>query len=160
MFYNDNVTIEQFQSGEISQDNVNTNARKSMWEHLENKFYNGNELIGSGTGSVQNYMYNNFLFGGLKVAHSDFVQMKCDNGLIALILYLIISLSIFIHSFRIYWSTDIPCVQLCAIIAGASIAGVFVTLYSDNVVNYSMATLSMPYGFYGMVLGLNKRYSE
>jgi hypothetical protein len=33
-------------------------------------------------------------------------------------------------------------------------AGVFVTLYSDNVVNYSMATLSMPLGFYGMMLGL------
>jgi hypothetical protein len=160
MFFDDNVTIEQFQAGKISQKNINTNAREYMWKQLESKFYEGHELIGSGTGSVQNYMYNNFVFGGLTVPHSDFVQMKCDNGLIALVLYSIIALFIFFHAFRIYWSTDIPCVQLCALVTGASIAGVFVTLYSDNVVNYSMATLSMPYGFYGMMLGLNKKYSE
>jgi hypothetical protein len=160
MFYDDNVTIEQFQSGKISEDNVNTNARKAMWEHLEDRMFKDHELIGSGTGSVQNYMYNNFIFGGLKVPHSDFVQMKCDNGMIALVLYSIIAVCIFFHAFRVYWSTDVPCVQLCALVAGASIAGVFVTLYSDNVVNYSMATLAMPYGFYGMMLGLNNKYSE
>ena len=60
-----------------------------------------------------------------------------------------------------YWRNEgIPILRLCAIVAGASMAGVFVTLYSDNAVNYSMATLSMPYGFYGMMLGLNKHYSE
>jgi hypothetical protein len=38
--------------------------------------------------------------------------------------------------------------------------GVFVTLYSENTVNYSMATLSMPFGFYGMMLGLIKGEQE
>ena len=40
--------------------------------------------------------------------------------------------------------------------AGASLAGVAVTMYSDNVVNYSMCTLAYPFGFYGMMLGLLK----
>lgn len=155
-----NITIENFQKGGLSMDNVETNARESMWNFLEKSLFNGHELAGSGTGSVQNYMYNNFVFGGLKVPHSDYVQIKCDNGMIGLVLYIIISLSIFIHCFKIYWSTDDPKIKLFAITAGASMLGVFATLYSDNSVNYSMATLSMPYGFYGMTLALNKHLKE
>lgn len=154
------TTIENFQEGGLSMDNVETNAREAMWSFLENTLYKNHEIIGSGTGAVQQYMYTHFMFGGLKVPHSDFVQMKCDNGLVGLILYIIISLSIFIHCFKIYWSTDDPKIQLFAITAGASILGVFATLYSDNSVNYSMATLSMPYGFYGMTLALNKHLNE
>jgi hypothetical protein len=71
-----------------------------------------------------------------------------------------LSLFIFFHALKVYWSTDSPALQLCAIVAGASMMGVFVTLYSDNTVNYSMATLSMPYGFYGMMLGLQKKELE
>lgn len=157
MFKEDNVTIEQFQDGKISEENINTNAREAMWKFLENKFYIHNKVIGSGTGSVQNLMYNNMVFGGLKVPHSDFVQMKCDNGLIALILYTCIAFLIFMHAFNTYWQSQGTDLKLCSIVAGASIVGVFVTLYSDNTVNYSMATLSMPFGFYGMMLGLKQK---
>lgn len=114
------------------------------------------EITGSGTGSVQQYMYNNFIFGGLKVPHSDFVQMRCDNGLIGLILYATITLLVFYDCFRTHHTTNHTGVKICSIVAGASMMGVFVTLYSDNVVNYSMATLSMPFGFYGMMLGLKQ----
>lgn len=154
-----NVTIENFQDGGLSMDDVNTNAREAMWKFLEHTLYEGHEIAGSGTGSVQQYMYNHIIFGGLKVPHSDYVQIKCDNGLIGLYLYIAIALLIFIHCFKIYWSTEDDRVKLFAITAGASMLGVFATLYSDNSVNYSMATLSMPYGFYGMALALNKRLS-
>lgn len=151
------VSIENFQAGNVGMQQVNTNAREAMWKDLENRFYKDHEMAGSGTGTVQNFMYTHYVYGGLRVAHSDFVQMKCDNGLIALFLYALCIFSIFCHCFVIYWRNDgNTVVRLCAIIAGASIAGVFATLYSDNVVNYSMATLSMPFGFYGMMLGLNK----
>lgn len=156
MFMDNSISLDQFQSGQVDMTDVNTNARAVMWEHLENKFYVEHELIGSGTGSVQNYMYNNFIFGGLKVPHSDFVQMRCDNGLIGWILYGVIVLLVFMDCFRTYHSTNISGIRLCSLVAGASIVGVFVTLYSDNVVNYSMATLSMPFGFYGMMLGLKQ----
>lgn len=154
MFNTDNVSIEQFQQGEIGKDNINSNARFAMWESLQNRFYVGHEITGSGTGSVQNYMYNHFVFGGLQVPHSDFVQMICDNGLIALFLYLTICLSVIIHSLHIYDRCRTGALKICAICAGSAMAGVLATLYSDNVVNYSMATLSMPFGFYGMALGL------
>lgn len=154
MFNDTTVSIEQFQKGEITKDDINSNARFAMWEHLERKFYDSHKLTGSGTGSVQNYMYSNYLFGGLTVPHSDFVQMMCDNGLIALVLYLAMALSAILHSLLIYDKCNSGILKLCAITAGSSLAGVLVTLYSDNVVNYSMATLSMPFGFYGMTLGI------
>lgn len=155
-----NVTIENFQEGGLSMDNVETNAREAMWTFLQDTLYDGNEIIGSGTGAVQEYMYNHYIFGGLKVPHSDFVQIKCDNGLIGLIIYIAIVILIFMHCYRIYWSAEDPKLKLFAITAGASMLGVFATLYSDNSVNYSMATLSMPYGFYGMTLALEKHLKE
>lgn len=159
MFFNDNVTITDFMEGNIEEENINTNSRSAMWEILENKFYKDHEIVGSGTGSVQAYMYDNPKeFFGLKVPHGDFVQQKCDNGLIGLILYCATAFFIFVDAFRTYWRARSAPLQLCAIVAGASMVGVFATLYSDNVVNYSMATLSMPYGFYGMMLGL--RHTE
>lgn len=160
MFYDSDVTIEDFQAGKIDEDNINTNARVALWQHLERLLYENHEIIGRGTGSVQNYMYNNHIFGGLTVPHNDFVQQKCDNGLIGLILYCIMGITFFIHCcivFCIRKTANV--IKLCAIVAGASVVGVFVTLYSDNVVNYSMATLSMPFGFYGMMLGLKKQQS-
>lgn len=151
-----NISIEQFQQGEISKDDINSNARFSMWEHLENRFYEGKELHGSGIGSVQNYMYNNLVFGGLKVPHSDYVQILCDSGIIGLVLYLLAIVIMIIHSFIVFQNTYDVAIRMCAIVAGSSLAGVALTLYSDNVVNYSMATLSYPFGFYGMMLGLLK----
>ena len=156
MFYDDTVTIEDFKEGKISEDNINTNYRAYMWEILQNKFYVDHEIAGSGTGAVQNEMYNNSKdYGGLMVPHSDFIQQKCDNGLIGLILYGAIIFFIFVDCFRTYWDNQYSApLKLCAIVAGASIIGVYTTFYSDNVVNYSMATLSMPFGFYGMMLGM------
>ncbi|CCY50579.1 MULTISPECIES: O-antigen ligase family protein [Bacteroides] len=155
-----NVNIEQLKHGEISKDDINSNARFAMWEHLQKLFYNNNKLTGSGTGSIQNYMYSNYVFGGLKVPHNDYVQISCDNGLIGIVLYLLIIVSIITHCFIEYNKKNSIAIKMCAIVAGGSIAGVALTMYTDNVVNYSMATLSYPFGFYGMMLGLikGKRY--
>lgn len=158
MFGDQDISMTDFRQGEVTMDNVNTNARQAMWEDLMWRFYEGHEITGSGTGSVQNYMYNNKVFGGLKVCHSDFVQMLCDNGVIAIVLYVIMALVIYFHCCFVYWGSRDSRIRLSAIVAGASLMGVLVTLYSDNTVNYSMATLSMPFGFYGMMLGLRKSY--
>jgi len=156
MFKDDNVSIEQLREGKISKDNINSNARFAMWEHLMIRFYNQKELLGSGSGCTQNYMYTHFIFGGLKVPHSDYVQILCDNGIIGLILYLLAGIIAIFHSFLIYNRNHRSIVKIVAITAGSTMAGMLLTLYSDNVVNYSMATLSMPFGFYGMMLGLNE----
>lgn len=157
MFKTDDVTMGQLQEGRISKDNINSNARFAMWEHLQSRFYTNKQIQGSGTGSVQNYMYTHRILGGLKVPHNDYVQMLCDNGIIAVIIYILAGLTLIFHALSIYDHSRSSIVQICAITAGSSMTGLLLTLCSDNVVNYSMATLSMPFGFYGMLLGLNKQ---
>lgn len=160
MFYDDSVTLEQFIDGRVDKESINSNARFAMWEYFEGKFYRGHEWRGAGTGVCQQHFYTHFLFGGLKVMHSDIVQMKCDNGRIALILYYFAVLCIFIHCFVCYTKYRDKWIKICAITAGSSIVGVAVTMYSDNVVNYSMCTLSYPFGFYGMMLGLIRQVKK
>lgn len=157
MFYDDNVTIENFQQGQISMDNVNTNTRAALWKKVEKNLYKNHEIVGSGTGAVQMTMYSNpKAYFGLIVPHSDFVQIKCDNGIIGLCLYCVMVFSVYIHCFIIYWRTQDNRLKLFAMTAGASLLGIFATFYSDNTVNYSMTTLSFPFGFYGMTLALKR----
>ena len=156
MFKDDTVTLTDFMNGKVNQDNIESNARFAMWEYFEERFYKDKEIQGSGTGAAQHHFYNNFLFGGLKVLHSDIVQMKCDNGLVALWMYYSSVTLMITHAFVIFRRSNIRWIKICAITAGSSMAGVAVTMYSDNVVNYSMCTLSYPFGFYGMTLGLLK----
>lgn len=157
MFKDDSITLTDFINGQVDKDAIESNARFAMWEYFENRFYVGHELEGSGTGACQQHFYTHFLFGGLKVMHSDIVQMKCDNGLIAVILYYGSILAMTAHAFVVFSRRRTSALlKVCAIAAGSSLIGVAVTMYSDNVVNYSMCTLAYPFGFYGMMLGLVK----
>ncbi|MCQ2094812.1 MAG: O-antigen ligase family protein [Bacteroidaceae bacterium] len=159
-FYDKETTFEQVKEVGVEEEQINTNGRTALWKHLKHKFYEKHELVGSGTGSVQNEMYTNTdFYNGIKVTHGDYVQMQCDNGNIGMILYLIAMLSVVIHCFWVYNNLEHNMyVRVCAIAAGASLAGMLATLYSDNSVNYSMVTLAFPMAFYGMMLGL--KYKE
>lgn len=156
MFNKESVTMQDFFEGRLSKDDINSNARFAMWQYFENKFYRGRELQGSGTGTTQQHFYTHHLFGGLRVLHSDIEQMKCDNGLIGLTLYYLSITLIIGHCFLVFTGNRRRWIKVCALTAGSSMAGVAVTLYADNVVNYSMCTLAYPFGFYGMMLGLLK----
>jgi hypothetical protein len=152
-----NANISQLQSGEISMKDINSNSRFTMWEWSLNRYYKNNEMTGSGTGNLQYILYTSKVFGHQGIVHNDYVQMICDNGIIGVVLYLLSAFLAIIHSFIVFCKKNVsPYLKVCAISAGASMMGVLLTLYADNVVNYSMATLSYPWGFYGMMLGLNR----
>lgn len=159
MFYKDDeVSISQLQSGEISKDDIDSNGRFAMWEWSMDNFYKNKEITGSGTGNLQETFYAlRHPFAQIRIVHCDYVQILCDNGLVGLVLFGAGFLMMIFHCFMVYnnKSNDMG-VRLCAIVAGAAIPGVLLTMMTDNVVNYSMATLSMPCGFYGMMLGLLK----
>lgn len=160
-FRPDEVSITDFLTGNVEEDNINTNGRKQGWEDVERWFYNGHEWKGSGTGRVQHYFYEEAVGwrrGGQ--LHNDLLVLKCDNGLIGLGLFLLAYLAVMFHCLMIYHKSERPSVKLCASVAGAALMGILVTTYSDNTVSYSMATLSYPWAFYGMALGLSKREKE
>lgn len=149
------VSLEQIREGKISKESISSNSRFALWAYLLERFYSDNKLLGCGTGCVQNHMYNHSIFGGLQVPHNDYVQMLCDNGIIAVVIYLLLGLGMIAHAYRIYNDKQYsPSIRICAITAGSSLSGIMLTMYTDNTVNYSMATLAYPFGFYGMMLGL------
>lgn len=150
------ASISQLESGGISKDDIDSNGRFAMWDWSLSKFYEGHELTGSGTGNLQETFYSlRHPFGTIKIVHNDYVQMICDNGLIGVWLFGASFLCLIVHCFFVYQNKRYgPAIRMCAIVAGSSAAGVLLTMYTDNVINYSMATLSYPCGFYGMMLGM------
>lgn len=152
----DNANVEALQSGQISADNVNSNGRFAMWKWSLNKFYKDKKLVGSGTGNLQETFYAlRHPFGSIKIIHCDYVQMLCDNGLIGLLLFMGCFILIIFHSFIVFQNPLFDtAIHMSAIVSGATTAGILLTMLTDNVINYSMATLSYPCGFYGMMLGL------
>lgn len=155
-------TITSLNQGEITSDDIDSNGRFEMWKWSLNKFYKGKEIAGSGTGNLQETFYSlHHPFGAIRICHNDYVQILCDNGLIGIVLFGMAFLFLIFHCFKVFQdpSYDTP-IHICAIVAGASAAGVLLTMYTDNVINYSMATISYPCGFYGMMLGLIKGFKE
>ena len=157
-----NASISQLESGGISKDDIDSNGRFAMWDWSMAKFYDGRELTGSGTGNLQEVFYSlRHPFGSIKIVHCDYVQMLCDNGLIGLILFGCCFVCLIGHSFIVFQNKRYDtATRICAIVAGSSAAGVLLTMMTDNVINYSMATISYPCGFYGMMLGLVAKYKK
>ena len=141
----------------LTTDDIDSSGRFAMWEWSLKRFYEGKELTGSGLGVLQEVFYSlNHPFGRMRIVHNDYVQLLCDTGLIGLILYALVFLSMAIHSVIVFYSRNQFTVRLLAIISVASIAGMAASLYTDNAVNYSLMTLGYPFAIYGMMLGLKK----
>lgn len=169
MFWKDTeneLTVQDIREGNISQDDIRNNGRKNLWEMLEANLYVGHELKGSGIGSCQKLLYENPAI--VKQTHGDYIQMRCDTGLIGFWMYIIVGIAVVVHCFIVCSTMYIPNhVKCCAMITAGSLVGCYAAMYSENVVTYTMASTGYPYAFYGMMLGmLNKvnkpkyRYSE
>jgi O-antigen ligase len=163
MFVKQLSTEEIIERGDdISQDDIQSNGRYAMWKWALTTFYQGKEWTGSGLGILQKTLYSNDTpFSGVMAIHNDYVQILCDSGLVGLILYGLTFLSLIVHSFYVFFSKKyMLVVKIASLIAGVSMAGMISTLYTDNVVNYSLMTLSYPFALYGMMLGLMKKYQN
>ncbi len=156
MFFNsEQVTISDLQNGNITMDQINSNGRFAMWEDLYNRFYVPHEVVGSGTGNLQEYMYNNRVFGGLKVPHNDYITILCDNGIIGIVFFFLSYIFIFIHCYITYNdNSNSNMIKYCAIVAASTLPAVLIAMYTENTINYSMATFTLPIAFYGMMMGL------
>lgn len=169
MFWKDTekeLSIQDLREGNISEDDIRNNGREAIWEMLETQFYKGHELRGSGIGSCQKFLYENP--AGVKQTHGDYVQMRCDTGLIGFWLYIIVGAVVLIHCFLVCTRNYVPdYIKCCAMITGGAIVGCYAAMYSENVVTYTMASTGYPFALYGVMLGmLNKvnkptyQYSE
>lgn len=141
---------------EFKWDYIDDNGRSAMWERILDDLYVEHKWTGSGIGSQQSYMYAKAAADGTAgIVHNDWVILLCDVGLIGLILYLLAVFAMIRDCYRMY--QDQENIQECrqsAFIAGASLFGCLAAMTFDNVVNYSMCTLALPYTFYGIAIAL------
>jgi O-antigen ligase len=137
---------------------IDSGGRFAMWEWALDTFYEDNQVMGAGLGQIQARFYSgNHPFVPLEVIHNDYVQILCDTGQIGLALYSLILFSFVVHSFRIYNNKkNRESARNSAFIAGTSFCGIMACAFTDNVINYSLITLTYPYAFFGFALALNK----
>lgn len=144
----------------ISTDNIDSNARFALWAWSLEKFYTGHEWTGSGLGSVQQYLYEHFVFGGLPAVHNDFVQLLSDTGLTGLILYSFFPIVIFIYSWKIIARRGLDTLKITLALTVLSYAAVLTTMMTDNVVNYTFAAHSYPFIFIGIAIAYKRLEKE
>ncbi len=150
------VTVQDLREGNITDEDIRDNGRKALWGILETNFYKGHEMKGSGIGTCQYFLYEHY--AGVKQTHGDYIQMRCDTGLIGMGLFILVGATVLIHCFVVTLSRYEPeHVKCCAMIAAAAVAGQFAAMYSDNAVSYTMATTGPAFAFYGIMLGLKAK---
>lgn len=159
--FNESIKVAQINDlSSVTSDNIDSNGRFSMWEWALDKFYAGHEWTGSGLGSVQQYMYDHFVFGGLHVIHNDYIQILADTGQPGLILYLLFPIGIFIYSHKVIMQKEMSPLKITLILAVLSYIGVLACMMFDNVVNYTLAVHSYPFIFLGIALAYKRLEKE
>jgi O-antigen ligase len=144
----------------VSTDNIDSNARFAMWDWALKKFYDGHEATGSGLGTVQHYMYDHYVWGGLTELHNDYVQILSDVGLIGLVLYALFPISIFLYAWRFIMSRHLSGSKVSWLLAILAFISALTTMMTDNVVNYSFAVHSYPFMLIGIAVAYKKIEKE
>jgi O-antigen ligase len=142
--------------GDISLDNVNNSGRQMLWTTAMESLFDPDPLIGSGLGSVQQFMYTQ-KFTELKVIHSGYVELLCDTGLIGLGLYLLAVLVIMAKSVFILRRASEPGTRVAALAALCGYPALLVCMGFDNVINFVLVAGQYPAIFAGLAIGLAER---
>lgn len=151
-FYNAN-NVEKVQDlSSVSQDDVNSSARFAVWEYLLNKYYVDHEFFGSGLGTVQSALDKRILFGGINAAHSDYVVMLCDIGLVGLGIFLLFILTTFFKAnYIIKKFKDSPALVDSSYAVILSFVASLITMGFNNVINTAWG-LAVSFIFVGIML--------
>jgi hypothetical protein len=150
------VTIESVR--EIQSEDIDSSGRFAMWAHLMNRFYMPNQLVGAGMGAVQRYMYTmaetpHGPFGKLKVAHSAYVELLCDLGLIGFGLYLLTGFSALYLGMKAVFQKE-KTERMLGLVVASSFVALFCAMGFDNVHLYALGVHQYPFAFLGMLMAV------
>ncbi len=150
------VTIESVR--EVQSEDIDSSGRFAMWEHLMQRFYTPNQLVGSGMGTVQHFMYTMAEtsygpFGRIKVPHSEYVVLLCDLGLIGFGLYLLTGLSALYLGMKAVFRRD-RTEQTLGLVVASSFVALFCAMGFDNPHLYALGVHQYPFAFLGMLLAV------
>lgn len=150
MFWDENKTLESLSVSDANFDNIRSNARGLIWEVNMRKFYYPHKMTGSGLGESVEWMKGQ---SGLKLIHSDYVQILCDLGIIGLILFGIFVVVTLYNILSTSWSPETPYIlKLLGGMSLGSCAGTFFSMGFDNVVAYAQQSFVIPFVMIGIYL--------
>ncbi len=163
MFFEENVKYEEVVSTEVlNKEDIRDNGRYEMWERALNRLYKSKELIGSGVGSVKEWLSQEHLKNNMALLlHNDYVLLMCETGLIGLTLYIIFIILFISTCFSSIFSRHQPFwPKIGAILAVSSFGGILFSMGYDNVFGHSLTSLVNPFLFFGFFLKLKEIYGD
>ena len=151
----ESVTSQDIYEQKITVQDINTSGRFHLWEELLHRLYKGNKIQGSGIGALQHHMYTySQYYGGMKIAHSEYVTLLCDTGLAGFVLYLMFALASLLSGIQNAWFGKSKEIKAAGGLVFMSWVGILCAMGFDNVFNYALAAHSIPFAFTGLMLGI------
>lgn len=158
MFGGDDTKAANFTAKDANFETISSNGREYLWDVNMRKFYYGHEMTGSGLGSLSKSLQEGT---GLKLVHSDYVNMLCDIGLIGIGLFGLFIVVTLLKIMHIAWSRRAPDVlRLTGGMALGSCGGTFFSMAFDNVVAYSQQSFVLPFVMIGIFLKAKDLYEQ
>lgn len=157
MFFEEK-NFSEVSADDLNFDNVRSNARGLIWELNMRQFYYPHKITGSGLGTSVEWMKNR---SGLKLIHSDYVQILCDLGLVGIVLFgLFVAVTLFSIISKA-WASESPFVlKLAGGMALGSCGGTFFSMAFDNVVAYAQQSFVIPFILIGIYLKIKDLYER
>lgn len=138
--------------GSASMDQVEMNGRNFMWKRILNHAYYGHETMGSGCGAALGWLKEQAdKDNGLRLIHSDWVQMLSESGNIGLgifIFFVIVMLFVVLSETWKFKGCEI--VTFAGAIVVASFVACFFAMGFDNVITYAQQGYVIPFIFLGI----------
>lgn len=99
LFFSNSIELADIKDISLLMGNLNSNGRDAYWTFAYEKFYVGHEIIGSGTGSVKEFLRSkeNPNLDAFSLLHNDLLHILCENGIIGIGIFVLFIMCIFIH---------------------------------------------------------------
>lgn len=158
MFEDEKVEMSSISADNINFNTIKSHGREELWENNMKQFYYPNPATGSGIGSASGFLKNQ---KGLKLLHSDYVQILCDLGNVGLLLFIFFVICTILSIIHIAWKSTVPLViKLTGGMALGSCGGTFFSMGFDNVVTYAQQCFVLPFILIGIFLKVYDLYRQ
>lgn len=134
---------------------VNTSGRAALWKKVDEALGKHGVMIGNGIGSVDSWLERN----DYSRMHSEYLRLYYDVGIVGLVLYILILLSLIQNMRKLSRSDDADTRKLAAI-AAASLTYYLITMATDNTLNYVTEFGLYVFSFTGLAFNASLRSKQ
>lgn len=158
MFLDKDQSLSTFSIEDANFETIKNNGREVLWEMNMDRFYEPHKLTGAGLGESIAWLKEG---SGLRLLHSDYVQMLCEIGQIGLFLFGLFVVVTFFSIISTAWHSGSPYVlKFTGGMALGSCAGTFFSMAFDNVVAYAQQSFVIPFVMIGIYLKVKDLYDN